>query len=82
MFEQFIDGKLAAHGPYTELLEQSENFSKFIEACQNKNEREQQLKKESERNDLKQSDNNSSLSSNFFVNLMNIILYFIEYFEI
>ncbi|MCP9261935.1 ABC transporter transmembrane region family protein [Dirofilaria immitis] len=42
------DGKLTAYGPYKRLLEQSENFSKFIEACQIENEKCQDSKRESE----------------------------------
>nr|CTP81282.1 BMA-MRP-7 [Brugia malayi] len=41
------DGKLAAFGPYKQLLEQSENFLKFIEACRSENEKEQELESES-----------------------------------
>ncbi|KAL3994563.1 ABC transporter transmembrane region family protein [Acanthocheilonema viteae] len=56
------DGKLAAYGPYRKLLEQSESFSKFIEACQNENEKEQERKTESETNDLALFDDDSSHS--------------------
>uniref|UniRef100_A0A8R1XNR3 ABC-type glutathione-S-conjugate transporter n=1 Tax=Onchocerca volvulus TaxID=6282 RepID=A0A8R1XNR3_ONCVO len=44
------DGKLAACGPYEELLEKSEKFSKFIEACQTENGKEEDSKRESESN--------------------------------
>uniref|UniRef100_A0AAF5PXL7 ABC transporter n=2 Tax=Wuchereria bancrofti TaxID=6293 RepID=A0AAF5PXL7_WUCBA len=44
------DGKLAAFGPYKKLLEQSENFLKFIEACRSENEKEQELESKSATN--------------------------------
>ncbi|VDN89059.1 unnamed protein product [Brugia pahangi] len=46
------DGKLAAFGPYKQLLEQSENFLKFIEACRSENEKEQELESESATSNL------------------------------
>uniref|UniRef100_A0A915PLM9 Uncharacterized protein n=1 Tax=Setaria digitata TaxID=48799 RepID=A0A915PLM9_9BILA len=42
------DGKLAACGPYKKLLEQSESFSRFIDACQIENEQAEEGKRESE----------------------------------
>ncbi|VDO44502.1 unnamed protein product [Onchocerca flexuosa] len=47
-YEIFSYGKLAACGPYKELLEKSENFLKFIEACQTESEKEENSKSESE----------------------------------
>lgn len=48
MVWQFLDGKLAAVGPYDELLEKSESFAKFIEECKTENDREKEAEKESD----------------------------------